>query len=104
MLNYKTQLTALPPPLNDMAAKARASLERSPYAGQSHQDVVRALGGRQAANLDAYARQAGEAYGNAAQQAQQALALSGLRMMAEGQQQQNNLANSRTQLLLRGLL
>jgi hypothetical protein len=104
MINYTTNTFSPPPPLQAMAAQGANALANSPYEGQSHQDVYQTLGQRQAVNLDAYARRAGEAYANAAQQAQRELALAGLQMAAQGQQQGNNLAASRTQMLLRGLL
>jgi hypothetical protein len=104
MLTYNTNTFSPPPPLQKMAAQGANALANSPYEGQSHQDVYQTLGQRQAVNLDSYARRAGEAYANAAQQAQRELALAGLQMAAQGQQQENNLASSRVQMLLGGLL
>jgi hypothetical protein len=104
MLNYQTQLAGKPPPFSDMAAHAQKSFQQSPYSDPTHQDVFGALGQRQAVNMDEYARQAGESYANAAQQQQRELALAGLQMMSQGQQQQNNVGNSRLQMLLGGLL
>lgn len=104
MMQYKTELLQRPSPVQQLAADARGPLLQSPYGGQNHQDVFQALGQRQAVNLDSYARQSRDAYELAYQQAQRAQALAGLNMLAQGQQQGNNLRNSRTQMLLGGLL
>jgi hypothetical protein len=104
MIGYQTFVPATPPPLRQMADDAAGHLGASPYGGQNHQDVYAALGASQIANLNSYARQAGQQFGNAAQAAQRNLALSGLSQMAQSQQQAQQLQNSRLNMLLGGLL
>jgi hypothetical protein len=104
MFNYRTHTAGQPPALSQLAAGASKDLSESPYGGQNHQDIFLGLGSRQAANLNAYARQAGESYENARQQAQQDLALSGLQMQMQAQQQSQGLQTARMQMLLQGLL
>lgn len=95
MLRYTTQL-----PFEQPVADTRPAglTPTSPYGqayGRNHQDVLNHAG---AINADSY-RRAAENVNNeyAAQQraAQQGLALAGLQQMAQSQQNQQELANSR---------
>jgi hypothetical protein len=104
VFRYQTGIQSNPPPLAALAADAERDLSSSPYGGQNHQDVYSGLGARQAVDLSGYASQAGDAYANAAQQAQQNAALAGLQSMANAQQNEEQLRNSRLQMLLGGLL
>lgn len=104
MISYKTNIQSTPPPMRQFAADARERLSVSPYDGQNHQDVFRAAGTQQAANLDSYARSAQQQYDNAVQQRQQQAALAGLNQMSQAQNQQRQLQDARLQLLLGGLL
>jgi hypothetical protein len=96
MLTYNTQLP-FEQPISDIRQGMEAMKPRSPYTqfGQNHQDVLNYVGSM---NADAYGR-AAENVNNqyAAQQraAQQGLALAGLQQMAQAQQQQQDLSNSR---------
>jgi hypothetical protein len=98
MLRYQTSLQNTPPQV------AQAPLATSPYAGLNHQDVFRSMGQAQAVDLDRYAQQTEDAYRSRQQAAERELALSGLTMMGQGQQNQANLANQRMQMLLSNLL
>jgi hypothetical protein len=104
MITYHSQLDQRPSAVQQIASDAKRPLSVSPYSGQNHQDVFQALGQRQAANLDSLSRESRDAYEVAYQQMQRDQALAGLNMMAQGQQQNNNLQQSRTQMLLQGLL
>jgi hypothetical protein len=104
MITYHSQLDQRPSAVQQIAADAKRPLSVSPYGGQNHQDVFQALGQRQAANLDSLSKESRDAYEVAYQQMQRDQALAGLNMMAQGQQQNNNLQQSRTQMLLQGLL
>jgi hypothetical protein len=104
MLQYRTHTSGPPPALAALAGDAASALSVSPYGGQNHQDVYAGLGRSQAADLSSYARQAGDAYANAEQQAQQTAALAGLQSLAQAQQNNESLRTSRLQMLLGGLL
>jgi hypothetical protein len=104
MITYHSQLDQRPSAVQQIANDAKRPLSVSPYAGQNHQDVFQAMGQRQSASLDSLAQQSRDAYEVAYQQQQRDSALAGLNMMAQGQQQANNLQQSRGQMLLRGLL
>lgn len=95
MLNYNTQLHYQQPVSDTQPA---GLVPTSPYGkqyGRNHQDVLNYVGSM---NADAY-RRAAESVNNdyAAQQrtAQQGLALAGLQQMAQAQQNQRELSNSR---------
>jgi hypothetical protein len=104
MLTYQTSLQNAPPPAAALAQQAQQAFAQSPYQGQNHQDVFRGMGQMQAVDLSRYAQQQEDDYAMRQQEAQQGLALSGLGMMAQGQQNQSNLGTSRVQMLLSNLL
>jgi len=104
MLTYQTSLQNAPPPAAALAQQAQQAFAQSPYQGQNHQDVFRGMGQMQAVDMQRYAQQQEDDYAMRQQEAQQGLALSGLGMMAQGQQNQSNLGTSRVQMLLSNLL
>jgi len=55
-------------------------------------------------DMDRYAQQQEDQYNAQQQEAQRGLALAGLGMMAQGQQNQTNVGTNRMQLLLNNLL
>lgn len=79
-------------------------LQQSPYLNQNHQDVFRGLQQSNAVDLSRYAQQKQDEYELAAQRAQRDLALSGLTMMGQAQNNAKNAQSSRLQMLLGGLL
>jgi hypothetical protein len=113
MLQYTGSIQSLPP-VDDASRNAAlgAIRKRSPFTsfGQNHQDVLDALGERAAATLGTESRRANADYLLQQQNAQRQLALSGLNQLAQSQQNDNQLANTRLQNmvgfaggLLRGL-
>jgi hypothetical protein len=104
MLRYQSSLANRAPRASDIALQAQPALAQSPYQGQNHQDVFRGMGQMQAVDLTRYAQQQEDQYKAQQQEAQRGLALAGLRMQAEGQQNQTNLTTSRLQMLLNNLL
>jgi len=97
-LAYNTNLP-FQPPVSDrsQALKGLASAPRHPQFGSSYGDLARAYS---VENMDAYNRAADQAnfnYDVARTGAQQGLALSGLRNMAEEQQRQRDLTAARLQ-------
>lgn len=99
MLTYRSTLTSNPPSREIDAASASQSMRTPVYAAynQNHRDVLAALGGDSAARFNMEAEKANSDYRLAQLQAQRQLALSGLQQMAEAQQNQNALANTRLQ-------
>lgn len=104
MLKYQTSLNNAPPPATALANSAQRAFQQSPYAGQNHQDVFRGLGQQQAVDLSNYARRQEDEYAARQQDAERGLALAGLNMMGQGQQNQMNLGTQRMRLLLNSLL
>jgi 4-aminobutyrate aminotransferase-like enzyme len=104
MLQYQSSLANRPPPAQALAQQAQQALAQSAYQGQNHQDVFRGMGQMQAVDMQRYAQQQEDQYKAQQQEAQRGLALAGLRMQAEGQQNQTNLTTSRLQMLLNNLL
>lgn len=100
MLQYTSTLPNQPP-IDGASRNAAldAIRKRSPFSafGQNHQDVLDALAERQAAELNSEARMANTDYALRQQQAQRQLALEGLNQMAQAQQNQNSLSNTRMQ-------
>lgn len=78
--------------------------QMSPYGNQNHQDIFRGLQQKTSVDLSRYAQQKQDEYELAAQKAQRDLALSGLTMMSQAQNNAQNTQNSRVQMLLGGLL
>ena len=96
-LNYRTELPYQQPVADTQPA---GLTPKSPYAaryGRNHQDVLNYVGSM---NADAYRRAAenvNNEYAARQRSAQQGLALAGLQQMAQAQQNQTDLANSRIQ-------
>lgn len=99
MLTYKSTLGRQPPIREIDSAKAAKAMRTPVYSAytQNHRDVLDALGGIAASQYGVEAEKANADYGLAQLQAQRQLALSGLQQMAEAQQNQNNLTNTRLQ-------
>lgn len=100
MLTYNTTLPNNPPATDASRAQAQAAVRApSPYGafGQNHQDVLRALGSRQANALDLEAYKVNTDYALQQQQAQRQLALAGLGNMSQAQENENSLSNTRLQ-------
>jgi hypothetical protein len=104
MLRYQSSLQNAPPPSRDIAAQSQQAFARFPYPGQNPQDVFRGMSQMQAVDMDRYAQQQEDQYNAQQQEAQRGLALAGLGMMAQGQQNQTNVGTNRMQLLLNNLL
>jgi hypothetical protein len=104
MLQYQSSLQNAPPPAQALAQQAQQALAQSPYQGQNHQDVFRSLGQMQAVDMARYAQQQEDQYNAQQQEAERGMALAGLGMMAQGQQNQTNLGTNRMQMLLSNLL
>jgi hypothetical protein len=100
MLTYNSSLQNHLPysPLQRNSALAALTV-KSPYGkfGSTHQDILNAMGGRNAANFDVAATKANADYQLAQQEAQRQLALQGLQQMSNAQQNQNELTNTRLQ-------
>lgn len=77
---------------------------QSPYGGRNHQDVFAGLRKSAAVDLSRYGQQQQDEYEQAAGKAERDLALAGLTMMGQAQNNAQSAENSRLQLLLRGLL
>ena len=77
---------------------------QSPYTGKNHRDVFAGLRKSAAVDLSRYGQQKQDEYEQEAGRAERELALAGLTMMGQAQNNEQNLENSRLQLLLRGLL
>jgi hypothetical protein len=104
MLRYQSSLQNAPPPAQALAQQAQQALAQSPYQGQNHQDVFRGMGQMQAVDMERYAQQQEDQYNAQQQEAERGMALAGLGMMAQGQQNQTNLGTNRMQMLLSNLL
>jgi 4-aminobutyrate aminotransferase-like enzyme len=104
MLQYNSGLNYRPPNAQALAQQAQQALAQSPYQGQNHQDVFRGMGQMQAVDMQRYAQQQEDQYTAQQQEAQRGLALAGLNMQAQGQQNQTNLTTGRMQMLLNNLL
>lgn len=105
MLNYDTRLANRPPVPADMQAAALSGMKKqAPSAfGPNARDVYSSKTGVNAANYARAADMANQQYAVAQQQAQQGLALAGLRQMADEQQAQNQYDNALVSGLLGGL-
>lgn len=95
MLTYNTTLQNSAPgsaPLDGLRLK-------SPYSkyGSNHQDILNSMGDAAAADYDVAQSKANAAYTLSQQDAQNQIALRGLRQMAEAQQNQQSLYNTRLQ-------
>lgn len=100
MLTYNTSLPNAPPVDAASRAAAQATVRSAtPYGalGQNHRDVLNALASRQANAVNMEGYKANANYQLQQQQAQRQLALEGLGQMAQAQQNQNSLANTRLQ-------
>lgn len=97
-LSYNTQLP-FQPPVQDRspALKGLASAPRHPQYGSNYGDLTRAYSVENAGSYNRAADQANFNYDVARTGAQQGLALSGLRNMAEEQQRQRDLTSARLQ-------
>ena len=98
MLNYTTELQAQPPVSQSDMARAMKGLKiKSPYGySPQHQDLLNALGDQNAANYALEADKANSRFGVQKLQAQRDVALQGLQQLAQAQQQQADLANTRS--------
>ena len=102
MINYRSS-AAFPTPPHQQAASDFAA-QQSPYAGQNHQDVFQGLQQLRAVDMQRYAQRQQDEHEQAAGRAQREAALAGLTMLGNARNNQQNLANSRVQMLLGGLL
>jgi hypothetical protein len=102
MISYHSNANFAAPPYQQTVARMRA--EQTPFGGQNHRDVFGGLHQGRTLDMARYAQQQADEYNSAAQRAQRELALSGLNMMAQAQQQQQGLQTGRLQMLLGGLL
>jgi hypothetical protein len=99
-LTYNTNLPFQPPvPDRQQALESLAAAPRHPQYGSNYADLSRAYAMENAGNYNRAADQANFAYAAGQQGAQQQLALSGLRAMADEQQLQRGLGMSRLQTL-----
>lgn len=105
MLNYQGSIQNREPytPSEQQAALADLG-RRSPYVsfGRNHQDVLRAVGEREASGLAREMRRTNIDYALAQQQAQRDLALSGLTQASRMRQDEMNLDNQRLQTMVGG--
>lgn len=98
MLTYNTQL-----PFDQPAPNPQRGMEamqpRSPYGafGSNHQDVLDYVGAMNAEKYGRAAESMNADYAAKQRAAQQGLALAGLQQMAQAQQNQQELSNSRLQ-------
>lgn len=98
MITYQSTLQDSPPASEQQRSAALSGLRiKSPYGayGSSHQDVLNALGDRNAAEYDQAAYRANMDYQMKQQDSQRQLALAGLQQMNEAQQNDNSLINQR---------
>ena len=102
MINYHSNANFAAPPYQQNVERMRA--QQTPYGGQNHRDVFSGLHQGRTVDMERYAQQQADEYNSAAQRAQRELALSGLNMMAQAQQQNQSLQTGRLQMLLGGLL
>lgn len=102
MITYTGTLANTPPISDALRSEAMDGMRRkSPWKYPSqHGDIMRALGQENAVNFDRAATKANTDYQLEQQKAERELALSGLGQMAQAQQQQQQLANSRMQSAL----
>jgi len=102
MLTYNTSLQNTPPYDDAQRADALKALAvRSPYGkfGSTHQDLLNAYGGSNAAQFDLASTKADTDYTLAKQQAERQLVLQGLQQVGQAQQNNQNLQNSRLQAM-----
>jgi hypothetical protein len=102
MFNYHSELAQRPNGYQQTVSDMRGV--QSPYAGQNHQDNFAGLHQARAMDMSRYAQQAQAEEDAFSRGAQRDLALAGLQMLGNDQQNAQNLQNSRTQMLLGGLL
>jgi hypothetical protein len=102
MITYRSNAQFPAPDTQQAVAGMQAA--QTPYAGQNHADVFNALRQRQAVDMTRYAQQQQDAFQQAAGRAERESALQGLSFMGQAQQNNQNLQNSRLQMLLSGLL
>lgn len=98
MLTYNSQFNPPSPYTQQQRSEALAGLQmRNPYRGygQNQQDILDAAGGVNAAGLDSAITKANADFDLQKMQSQQQLALAGLQQMAQGRQQQDQLATQR---------
>lgn len=95
--NYDSYLSEVPPTTPTMVARAQAAISRSPWKvySDSHNDIMRSQGMENAALYGLASSKANTDFDLQAQQARNQLALGGLQMLTQDQQNQANLANSR---------
>lgn len=102
MITYNSNSNFAAPPYQQTVAQMRA--QQTPYGGQNHRDVFAGLHQGRTMDMERYAQQQADEYNSAAERAQREMALSGLNMMAQAQQQNQSLQTGRMQMLLGGLL
>lgn len=103
MLTYNSTLQSAPPYTDAMQAQAQARL-KNPWKAQGNAaDVYRGEASRAMKGIQDAGASANAAYGNQYNDYQRQLALGGLRLMAEGQQNQAQLRNTALNGLLSGL-
>jgi hypothetical protein len=97
VITYNSSLRRAPPITDAMRASAKEDmLRKSPFRYPSqHQDILSALGQENYNNYLHAGEKANTEYELAQQNAQNELSLTGLRQMAEAQQQQQQLSSSR---------
>ena len=102
MINYRSNAQFDTPAYQQSPADAAGQM--SPYGNQNHRDIFGGLQQKNAVDLSRYAQQKQDEYESEAQKAQRELALAGLTMMSQAQNNAQNNQNSRMQMLLGGLL
>lgn len=102
MIQYHSNSSFPTPPFHQPAAGVASA--QTPYGGQNHQDVFAGLRNSAAIDLARYGQQKQDEYEQEAGRAERELALAGLTMMGQAQNNQQNIQGNRMQMLLRGLL
>lgn len=100
MLNYNTSITAQPPvtpALKQSALQGLKAYGNLPYPGSAN-DVYDARAQESAVDYERAVANANNKFTADARQAQNAAALQGLRLIAEEQQNRDNLATQKTQM------
>lgn len=94
---YDSYLVQQQPASPTMVARAQAAMANQPWGvyGQAHSDIMRSKGLENAALYGLAASKANNDFDLQTQQARNQLALGGLQMLTQDQQNQNNLENSR---------
>jgi len=102
MLTYNTSLQGAQPYGDPKRTEALGALTaHSPYGkfGSTHQDLLNAYGGANAAQFDIAATKANTDYDLAKQNAERQLVLQGLQQMSQAQQNDQNLQTNRMQAM-----